>query len=514
MMIFYRKYLMILLLMLALLPSCNKSLDNISREVAGQEGYWTNFSETKASLFGIYGLMRSALVSNNGHWLYGEIREGDFSVYSRSDLNAVRSSTLNSSYRIIKELSDWRRFYAVINAATVFIENAPKVQQTDNRYSDTYLTYDIVQARILRAFAYFYMCRIWGDVPLITKSFDNGTFPLVGLNSQDEVLSYVENELKACLENVPYFYKSGGQDSYYGMSSWDYAKFAVNKITAYSLLAHVAAWKGVYSDVEVYTKFILDNFSSNGNIKSNDNIYDLVNSNNGMFSPGYNNPQILAFYADYNKGESSVTGHLEQLTLAKPVVNKEFPDIYVNKDTIQNIYIDSDDLRFSYDTIAISYRDPYITNFTSTYPIFRKIQVIRSGNASNNNFATFSSNLIFTRIEEIKLLRAEALAVLGRRIEALDMLNQIRKVRINRLSNYEFNLNSPIPLLDEIFNERRRELIGEGWRFYDLVRFHRITAKDTRFNDLIKNKGIYWPISEEVLNRNSLLIDQQNPFWK
>jgi len=72
--------------------------------------------------------------------------------------------------------------------------------------------------------------------------------------------------------------------------------------------------------------------------------------------------------------------------------------------------------------------------------------------------------------------------------------------------------SSPNDLLEEIFLERRRELMGEGWRWYDQIRLAKIKKNNQTINDLITNGGIYWPISADVLSRNSKL--QQNNYWK
>ena len=69
----------------------------------------------------MYGLMRAALADNNTHWACGELRNGDFTAYGRADLDAIIHNDLNRNIPMIDEISDWRRFYAVVNAASVFI---------------------------------------------------------------------------------------------------------------------------------------------------------------------------------------------------------------------------------------------------------------------------------------------------------------------------------------------------------------------------------------------------------
>ncbi|MNL52553.1 SusD family protein [compost metagenome] len=133
--------------------------------------------------------------------------------------------------------------------------------------------------------------------------------------------------------------------------------------------------------------------------------------------------------------------------------------------------------------------------------------MIRDG-SGDSDFSIFGSNLVFTRLEEMILLQAEAKVVLGQRDDAIKYLNQIKSARGLK----PYISSSPNDLLEEIFLERRRELMGEGWRWYDQIRLAKIKKNNQTINDLITNGGIYWPISADVLSRNSKL--QQNNYWK
>lgn len=503
--IFSRTCVGILALFTLGVSSCNKSLDVPSTRVAGESQHWTSLDDVRSGLFGIYGLFRAALANDDAYWLWGDLRKGDFTSFSRPDLNAIIDGDLNASYPVIQNITDWRRFYAVINACNLFIERSDSALQ-DKRYTALNHKVDIAQVRSLRAFAYFFMVRIWGDVPLIIHSHD-GTFEPRERNSQDTVLSFCEKELRDVAPDLPYVYGSDDPQQpgpYYGFNHSRFINTLITKLAAYAMLAHIAAWQGHYYDVAFYTKFILDNY------KKEDMYYttiDQLTDADGIFS-NRDPDQLIGFNFVQGHGEATASGHIEQLTLAAPLVAKPSPDIYVTKDSISSIFPSSNgnDVRFGIDTLSGLPRTAYFTNYSGETPIFSKIKVINGG-YQNSDYAVFTSAIIFTRLEEITLLRAEALAVLGRNGEAIGLLNIIRKNR--NIDPFVDGISGD--LVNAVFNERRRELMGEGWRWYDLVRYNKIKQSNPEFKHLIDEGGIYWPISQNVLNRNHLL--KQNIYW-
>ena len=203
--------------------SCSDLLENDDAffHVATQEQQWNSLTDTRAALFGVYGLMRTALGENNTFWAAGDLRLGDFSVRMRDDLQAIRDNRLDAPYENIRQISNWNRFYRVINASCVFIENAGKVMDKDDAYSETNYIYDVAQVRALRALAYFYMIQMWGDVPLITQSYDNGSFPEMKRTDAQIVLNYVEGELLAVAKLLPLQLGSSSDKYYDGdTSAW------------------------------------------------------------------------------------------------------------------------------------------------------------------------------------------------------------------------------------------------------------------------------------------------------
>lgn len=503
------------LLLLAVLSanfSCKKALDVQSTRLSTEETQWTTLEDGLSGVLGMYALMRTAMASNNTHWLMGELRQGDFQATNRSDLKAIIRGDLKASYPIMNEISNWRRFYSVVNATSLFIERSGEILAKDKRYTKVNNDVDIAQARALRAFAYFYMVRIWGDVPLLTSSHD-GQFEEHERTDQKKVLAFAESELLAAAKTLPIYY--GWADpqlpgDYYGKNRDYWNGVLFTKISAYAILSHITAWQGKYLETEIYTKFIMENYQKDGSQSSPRYISMNDLTENGFYSPFAfkRGVQIVGFAFEYGNGEATANGHIEQLTLAAPITRKPVPDMYVPKDTILSAFKDLKDQRFGLDTITKLYRTNYFVNFNTEKPIFKKIAVVQNGDVGNDGtYAVFSSAVLFTRLEELTLLRAEALAVLGFRDEAISWLNTAAAKR----GTTAFSNTSSDDVVDAIFAERRRELMGEGWRWYDLVRYNRIKRNNPGFNKLLDENGIYWPISRDVLNANKKIV--QNSFW-
>jgi len=511
--------LMSLFFFILVAGGCKKALDVNSTRVVAEGNFWNTLEDSRAALLGVYGLTRAALADNNGHWIYGDVRMGNFDSPIRQDLKAIIKNDLNASYPVVESLSNWRRFYAIVNAANIFLERIPEVKENDARYTKNNMTVDVAQVRFLRAFAYFYMVRIWGDVPFITTARD-GSFENKPRTDQKVILEFVRQEMLAAAQDLPYRFSAEDIQQpgpYYNESTsrWDGA--LVRKLTAYGVLAHVAAWQGKYADVTVYTKFVLDNYPIAGMSYNNT---DYLTRRNGLFYDKNNN-QLFAFGFVYGHQDATYTGNLESLTLAEPIVNKSLPDIFVPKDSILSIFKESNDARFNIDSTGVVHSQAYFTNYQGKYPIFSKLKVIQGG-TTDPTFRIFSSTVLFTRLEDITLLRAEALAVLGEREGAIAALNAVRQLRYNvdNVGQLNEDASTYIPysearsgsLIEAIFNERQKELMGEGQRWYDLVRYHKIAQRNPKFMQLINSGGIYWPISRNIMDQNSLL--SQNSYWK
>ena len=117
------------------------------------------------------------------------------------------------------------------------------------------------------------------------------------------------------------------------------------------------------------------------------------------------------------------------------------------------------------------------------------------------------------RTGEMYLIRAEARALQGKTVEALEDLNTLRAARIN---GYLPVVLAGQPLLDAIYLERRKELFGEGHRWFDA---RRTTSTITRTDcgTIARDCSIVpadrewvWPIPQAEIDANSNIKNQQS----
>lgn len=131
------------------------------------------------------------------------------------------------------------------------------------------------------------------------------------------------------------------------------------------------------------------------------------------------------------------------------------------------------------------------------------------------------------RIAEMYLIAAEANARIGTSIsveKGKEAINNLKKARILGFMEGTYDKES---LLNEVMNERERELVGEGYRLMDLKRWERgVTRGKAQSAGLILFPGqtttdgldrpaddqrMVWPIPKSEMDANPQLTGQQNP---
>ena len=120
-------------------------------------------------------------------------------------------------------------------------------------------------------------------------------------------------------------------------------------------------------------------------------------------------------------------------------------------------------------------------------------------------------NVAFMRLSELYLIQAEALARSGEDVLAQKVLAEFT---VTRNPDYTLSRNTGDELIEEIMIQRRIELWGEGFRFYDLKRLNEpLERKGSNFNPGFcmvlqvpaDDPRWQWAIPQDEIDANSLM---------
>jgi hypothetical protein len=469
--------------------SCKKILDLEPHNSTFTNAYFRTGNDANTAIAGAYALLRSVLLNNSSFHVYGDATTNEFSIVPNFDdqnYNISRGDFIGLN--VGSSNWNWQNYYQLLQQINLIIVKAPDIP------INTFTNQDdkkriIGEAYFLRAFTYFYMSRIWGDVPLkLAPDLDISQAKNIPRSPAADVMKQCLADLKIAESNLTFGYTDQNQRA-----------VRANKGSAFALEAHIQAWTHNYSACEQAAAQVIDHGG-----------YSLV-TDTSQFSKvfvGKSSEGIFEININYGQSESIAINNGGYT----PTLN--FPFVYsktrlewpTNKAYLNRLYTDTTDIRYAkYFFQAQSETNGQTIKFAN----------ITYADGSTKNDPRLSNNLIIFRLADIILLRAEALNHLGRDGEALVLLNTVRQRA--RIPNYE---GAGDDLNRTILEERLRELFYEGQSFYDLVRVKHIGSQYSSFigeytslsDDEINLGANYWPIDPYMFKDDFVLT--QTPYWQ
>ena len=510
------------------------------------ENYWEKKSEVESVITSCYYEMQNADFIRRVI-LWGELR-GD-NVTDNAELQKDNDLTYFYTNNITPSnpWTSWAPFYNVINLCNTVLHYAPQAQAKDGNYSMGELQTHQAEARAIRALCYFYLVRSFERLPLVTQATigDDVDFK-VDASGEDAVLDLIIGDLEWAERYIwdrSYFEEREEQ------------KGRMNKQAVRALLADVHLWRGDYEQCAEYCRQIIDEkiadydklqqemasgdfsgYTFEGDLRLY-NGYPLLNSsyNPTMY---YDYPYEMIFYTgnsfesifemQYNleyrsNGNEGVTffygahdnnnGRLDVATYMTTRTNGSLFDNMADKRLMTNT---------SYDGM----------NTSSAYVVykFRGIPMISNGTVTHGLRST-AENWIVYRLTDVMLMRAEALAYMGGEEncrEAFDLVTAVNSRACGGTSELQYD-ESQIKTL--VLDERQRELMFEGKRWYDLVRMVRHSDNPTQTMSVLRNTyllrryksngndavarlgsldNLFLPIYQNEIDVNPMLADDQN----
>jgi len=477
------KQLWVIVLVLSFLfPSCKKEINLAPENATYDSVFWVNGSNVNKALSGAYSMLRSSLRQDNSYFVFGDVAAnnfklgGDFWNYA----TFVETGHFNFNYAPYLEpsLKNWSRFYGIVTQCHQIIENTPSIPNDKFSGGEEEKRRIIGEAKFLRAYVYFYMQRVWGDVVLTKSVFKDPTnIPPIPRAPESETLAFCISDLQSASANLD----NSAQKTH------------ANKVSVLALLAQIYAWKKDFVGAEKYCDSVINSGSvALEPIEDYKKIWE-GNSQESIFELN------MRFDATNNEATSVFFGRFLTAPLIKnkTTVNGTW---LVNPDYVTDLFSEPEQRKTMIMVTAIG---------GGNNKMLTKYANVNYYDPNNANSYVVSNNLVLLRLAETYLLRAEVRFKNGKQGEALSDLNVIKSraglVPYSMLGN---------DLYLEIANERIRELIGEGSTQFDLIRMELLDdffPSDYSINRIAK-KGYFWPLDMRVLLKQNASLTQ-NEWW-
>lgn len=490
------------------LSSCSDFLEIMPLNEVVLENYWTEKADVTSELFSCYeSLESSESMLRIGVW--GELRS-DNVIPGRSGSYDI-SEMLKENILPTSSLVKWDVMYQTINRCNTLCEFAPKVQKLDPNYPLAEMNANVAEATFIRDLCYFYLLRTFRDVPITFEpSLDDQRDFQIPPTKFEDGLDMLIADLKKVEDLAVNRYVEDTKESNYTLSTTAYENSSrVTRLAIYSLLADLNLWRGNYSEVVKYADLVIaykqkqykDMKLYLGNINDMyefNSIPLILDKPEGSSTCGNMSTEI---FGDKNSFESIFELYFKT---NQSVSNSYVGDYYGTSSQRQGIYMcpsnyrkdvaegknvlfDKRDGR-AYGSVIISNNNYYISKYVASSVSFdnqnitdeksAKVNVLNRG----NNFA----NWIIYRLTDVMLMKAEALILMGEENyeEAFNLINAVncraRSIKTptakEALQFTDYSTYSK--LIELLFDERNRELMFEGKRWYDLVRIS-LRDKDT-----------------------------------
>jgi len=433
-------------------------VDNITTPLV-----FNNEGAAKAAILGIYSNM-----ANDG-FASGAIN----SITALTGLCADETVNYNPSYNNFynnallagSDINPWEFIYNKIYAANAILEgisNNPNLSVSFKRELEG-------EAKFIRAFCYFYLTNLYGDVPLNLNT-DFRVNAVKAKTSQNQVYQQITTDLKEAQALLT--------DQYYSSE-----RVRPNKGAATALLARTYLYTKQYGLAESTATELINNTS----------LYSLKDDLSQVFLK--NSTEAIWQLQPNVNGLNTNEGDLFIINV-NPTGVSLIPDLV-------NAF--GNDLRKTNWIGQIT-----IESNTYYFPFKYKIN-------SANSTGTLQEYSMVLRLAEQYLIRAEARINLTKIESGIEDLNILRQRARPNPSQTVPNPLPPIPTglnqtdaLLAVEKERRLELFCEwGHRWLDLKRTNRADAVIPLLKSNWKSSHQLWPIPQADLNNNSLLT--QNP---
>lgn len=495
------------------LTSCvNDWLDLTPSDSIPSSSAITNYNDAKTAMYGMYdGLQGNSTYTQYyaaRMFYYGDVRGDDMQARTQG----MRSSSCyEMKYTVDDAPNMWNIQYNVLRRANRLIEAVENNQITDAAKNQADVNNIYAQAKAVRALVHFDLVKVYGmpytfdngasmGIPIVTTPLDPlNSSEIPGRNSVAEVYTQIVKDLTDAINSKALAVSSSAGKNQGFIDEW----------AAEALLTRVYLYMGKNQEALDMAENII-----------------------------MNSPYKLWTREQYaNAWDKNDGNHLSEMIFE--LVNSGSDD-WADREGIAYLYNEDGyaDAICTKSFVDMLSQDPNDIRLEVILPVQQKVD---DEGKSTDMYKTYGENRIFInkfpmgalgdmrlgnlpilRLSEVYLNAAEAAAKLNNKTLVVKYLNEII---YNRTSDETQLVTEATATLERVLLERRKELVGEGQRFFDAMRNNETVVRYTNEDD----KGWHYTINKESqvfdrsyfrsllpipvseTNANPVLKEQQNP---
>ena len=464
--------------------SCDEFVDYEASETYNivADDYFKSSNDYEAALVGVYDVTQWTLYN----FMIGEIASENSLCGGESATDVIGLQKIDDMIHDAENdqlTRIWQYMYEGINRANYMVENKDKMDFS--RKAELY-----GEVHFLRAFFYFELTKIFGDVPLFTNSRltagDSGT---LSRSPQSEVYALIESDLQAAISALPLSKSTNGR---------------ATSLTAHALLGKVFLFQDKFDEAAGILEPLIGLYSLPADPQSTflkggengaESVYEIQHSKgSNWWDWGYVPQGTEGNFGVIHHGIRGYSGPLYSSGWSFNVPTQDLVDAYSAGDKRKDVSI------LDIEAWAASTGAKYTTGYEHT-GYFNNKYIPRAGESQAQQELNYETNFRYIRYADVLLMAAEAnnRATASNDTKAQNYLNQVRARAYGNNSNASSSTGST--LTQEIWDERRLELAGEGHRFYDLVRTGQAAAEISGF---VAGKHEVFPIPQTEIDVSNL----------
>ena len=497
-----------------LVASCERNFDEPNPDMMTSASFWKDESDAVKGINAVY----SALNRSNSYynrWMhFFYLLRSDEGFGSGGDIglnnNMAFAYTSNST-----SSGTWNAIFHANYRANQVIAYVPQITM-----DETLKKRIVAEAKFFRALNYFNLAVFWGRPPLVLTPLSPTDYPPNATTQQ--VFAQIELDLTEAMADLPPSYPAS-----------DIGR--ITKGAAHGLLAKAYMQQGKFVEAKNAMDWLVtgegasnyglmidyaDNFKKTSE-NNRESVYEIQFKENAAengdddTNPGISlntGTSAPKFLAPPNPGPGYADGAARRWIVDTFAAERTVDDKPDPRAVVSFLYDNADERGPAFTMVyGQTWQELYGSNDKRVW--FRKLL-----NDDWKNGESFSSpnNYRMIRYADILLMYAECLNETGQTEDAYQYVDEVRtRVNLRSLTTVKPAMDQ-IAFREQIKHERLLELAGEGWRYFDMVRWGEFSTnlvvlkqRDMDFNNFVVGKHEWYPIPQSDIDNNPNLT--QNP---